>query len=117
MLPARFTEDLAQMGGAVAGGLGAEYIKTQLLKNVQNVETTSLLADFGIAAVGIFGASQIRGTFASLAEGLALGALGHAGVTLLGFLGRAGAQSRVFYPTYVSSYYSPPAVGSSVLEI
>lgn len=115
MFPARFQEDLAQMGGAVVGGMGAEYLK-QSVAAIKANEINSLLADLGIAAVGIFGASQIGGTFASLAEGIALGALGHAGITIgkqAGFL----PSYKAAYSPYVQTYYPDYSSGYSYAGI
>jgi hypothetical protein len=118
-------DELMKGAGALAAGAGLGYFKALREKEAIKSETDKyipLLADLGVAALGMFGSMQMGGTIATVAAGITGGALGMAGAELYKQFtqpapapggGSEGYQvpfsAPVSFPTF--------ATGASVIEI
>lgn len=118
-------DELVKGAGALVAGAGLGYFKALREKEAIKSETDKyipLLADLGVAALGMFGSMQMGGTIATVAAGITGGALGMAGAELYKQFtqpapapggGSEGYQvpfsAPVSFPTF--------ATGASVIEI
>lgn len=95
---------IENVGGAAIAGLVLEYIKG---KSLNADYKKALVADVIAAGVGMIGASQLRGNIADIANGIALGAVSHAGSQLFWALEATQTQAKQKAGSYrVGSMYS-----------
>lgn len=123
-MPSRLQEDILEVGGALATGAGLEYFAMPRA-DIEKERNLPLIVDLAVGAVGILGSSQLSGSMASLAEGVSIGAIAHAGSYMYRLFKKTSSPSTSEVQTlysvpsysYGSSYTGYASSPSSVIEI